>query len=102
MDQYRPVALTINVSNVTHTVEPRSMGCHSDSGYVHNSRALYSEMLYGVCFDSGLGSSWTRLAADAEGAVTTDPVTRLYNKTSLQLQLATSSRRAQPLARVGV
>jgi len=86
------VSLTVDVSNVTHEVEPRTLGCHSDNGYVHNSRALYSEMLYGVCFDGGL-SSWGTLTLPAAGTVSTDAATQLHNKTSLKLALADGSPR---------
>jgi hypothetical protein len=86
------MSLTVNVSNVTHEVEPRTLGCHSDNGYVHNSRALYSEMLYGVCFDGGL-SSWGTLTLPAGGTVSTDAATQLHNKTSLKLALADGSPR---------
>ena len=84
--------LMVNISNVTHEVEPRSLGCHSDNGYVHNSRALYSEMLYGVCFDGGR-DSWATLTPAADGTVSTDPTTQLHNKTSLKLMLADGSSR---------
>ena len=84
--------LAVNISNVTHEVEPRTLGCHSDNGYVHNSRALYSEMLYGVCFDDGLGA-WDLLTPPADGTVSTDPAARLHNKTSLKLALADGSPR---------
>ena len=84
--------LAVNVSNVTHEVEPRTLGCHSDNGYVHNSRALYSEMLYGVCFDDGLGA-WDMLTPPAAGTVAIDPAAQLHNKTSLKLALADGSPR---------
>jgi hypothetical protein len=44
---------TINVTNtVSHLINPLIMGCHSDSGYAHEPRALYSQMIFGASFEA--------------------------------------------------
>jgi hypothetical protein len=78
-----PFTLWVNVSNVTHTVQSRTLGCHSDSGYVHNARALMAELLHGPCFDSGIGPAWT---VDG-GTVAPDKTQLFFNKSSLKLTL---------------
>jgi alpha-N-arabinofuranosidase len=35
----------------SHRVSPLTMGCHSDTGYAHQSRALSAELLYGSAFE---------------------------------------------------
>lgn len=36
---------------VSHHVNPMHMGCHEDSGYAHNARGFYSELIYGSSFE---------------------------------------------------
>ena len=41
---------TIHADAVTHRVSPLHMGCHSDSGFAHQPRGLYAELIYGASF----------------------------------------------------
>ena len=41
----QPTELTVDASNVTHQLRKLDMGCHSDSGYSHQPRNLYSQMM---------------------------------------------------------
>ena len=55
------ITVTVDPSHVTHDINPLFMGCHSDSGYAHEPRALYSQMIFGASFekcpDCGDGNS---------------------------------------------
>ena len=48
----QPTELTVDAGNVTHQLRKLDMGCHSDSGYSHQPRNLYSQMIYGSSFES--------------------------------------------------
>lgn len=48
------VTVRVNPKNVTHKVNPLFNGCHSDSGYTHQPRGLYAQMVLGESFE-GLG-----------------------------------------------
>ena len=53
---------------MTHKVNPLFNGCHSDSGYTHQPRGLYAQMVLGESFE-GLGPKLAEpelLAADAD------------------------------------
>ena len=52
----------INTSHVTHQVNPMFMGCHSDSGFAHQPRGFYSQLIYGESFEMGNASSWDYLS----------------------------------------
>ena len=95
-----PFTLRVNVSNITHAIQPRTLGCHSDSGYVHNARALMAELLHGPCFDSGIGPAWT-VDAVGDGTVAPDNTLLFFNKSSLKLTLPTNESEAR-LRRVAV
>ena len=46
-----PVAYTVTTgSPPTHTLSPLSMGCHSDSGFSHEPRGFYSQLIVGDSF----------------------------------------------------
>lgn len=45
-----PIELTINTDAVTHQISPLAMGCHSDSGYAHQARGFYSQLIVGSDF----------------------------------------------------
>ena len=51
-----PAATTVSVSAgaETHPVNPLFMGCHSDSGFVHQARGFYSQLIFGESFESSL------------------------------------------------
>lgn len=56
--QFPPTKVTVNLSRVTHQLDPMWMGCHSDSGFAHTERGFYSQMIYGESFEFGNQSSW--------------------------------------------
>ena len=45
------VTITVDPKNVTHKVNPFWNGCHSDSGYTHQPRGLYAQMVLGESFE---------------------------------------------------
>ena len=47
-----PTEFTVDLSKVTHTISNLSMGCHSDSGYAHQARGFYSQMIVGDSFEA--------------------------------------------------
>jgi hypothetical protein len=48
----RPCTVEIDTQQVTHTVRREFMGCHSDSGFAHEPRALFSQMVMGESFET--------------------------------------------------
>ena len=42
-----PIHIDVDPTNVTHTVNPLFMGCHSDSGYTHQPRGFFAQMILG-------------------------------------------------------
>eukprot|EP00756_Hemistasia_phaeocysticola_P055443 Hpha_TRINITY_DN31388_c0_g1::TRINITY_DN31388_c0_g1_i1::g.194447::m.194447 len=57
-------AVTVDPANVTHQVSNFTLGCHSDSGYTHQPRGLYSQLIYGESFEEGL-PSFAQASGDA-------------------------------------
>jgi hypothetical protein len=55
-DPSRVVSVVVDPTNVTHLVNPLMMGCHSDSGYGHQVRGLYAQLIVGESFE-GLSAS---------------------------------------------
>eukprot|EP01051_Picozoa_sp_SAG22_P021146 SAG22_NODE_4553_length_1236_cov_1.618294_2_plen_246_part_00 len=47
-----PTAVTISTGAATHQISPLAMGCHSDSGYAHQARGFYSQMIVGESFNA--------------------------------------------------
>ena len=47
-------SVTIHASTVTHTINPLFLGCHSDSGFAHQPRGLYAQMVVGASFEPEL------------------------------------------------
>ena len=47
-----PRNITIHTDNVTHQISPLAMGCHSDSGFEHQARGFYAQMIVGASFNS--------------------------------------------------
>ena len=45
------VVVTVDPKNVTHTVNELFNGCHSDSGYTHQPRGLYAQMVLDESFE---------------------------------------------------
>lgn len=52
------ITVTINATAPTHTVNPLFMGCHSDSGFGHQVRSFYSNLLSGESFEPEPGITW--------------------------------------------
>lgn len=53
-----PIAVHVNTSGATHTINPLFLGCHTDLGFAHEQLGFYSQMIYGESFEFGLNSSW--------------------------------------------
>jgi hypothetical protein len=49
-----PLPLAYNSARSAAQVNPLFNGCHSDSGYTHQPRGLYAQMVLGESFE-GLG-----------------------------------------------
>lgn len=47
------VTLTIDARFVTHELNPLILGCHSDSGFGHQTRGLSAEMIFSQSFEMG-------------------------------------------------
>ena len=45
------VSIDIDPTNVTHTISPLVMGCHSDSDFGHQARSLYAQLVVGESFE---------------------------------------------------
>jgi hypothetical protein len=45
------VAISINPTKITHIPNPLYMGCHFDSGYVHATRGMYSQLVLDESFE---------------------------------------------------
>ena len=43
----KSVSLTVQAMNITHKPSNLVLGCHSDSGYAHQARGFYSQMIFG-------------------------------------------------------
>eukprot|EP00048_Salpingoeca_helianthica_P022073 m.16259 g.16259 ORF g.16259 m.16259 type:complete len:806 (-) comp6848_c0_seq2:62-2479(-) len=46
--------LLLRADTVTHELNRLHMGCHSDSGYTHQPRGFYSQMVFGEVFEFGV------------------------------------------------
>jgi alpha-L-arabinofuranosidase len=57
-DEHASTVVNVDASKVTHQLNPLHMGCHSDSGFAHQPRGFYSQLLYGESFEFGNASSW--------------------------------------------
>jgi alpha-galactosidase len=57
-DQQASTVVSVDASKVTHQLNPLHMGCHSDSGFAHQPRGFYSQLLYGESFEFGNASSY--------------------------------------------
>ena len=40
-----PPSVTVYTGTVTHRISPLVMGCHSDTGYEHQARGFYAQMI---------------------------------------------------------
>merc|ERR1719272_2075155 len=46
------ISVDVDPTNVTHQLNPLFMGCHSDSGYTHEARGFYAQMVLGESFEA--------------------------------------------------
>lgn len=67
----------VRADEVLHTVNPLYMGCHSDSGFTHQPRGLYAQMVFGEVFEFGLWPNAVQSGAPS-ASVTLDG-TRKFN-----------------------
>ena len=67
-------SISVDATRSTHTVEPLYMGCHSDSGFGHQVRGFYSNLLSGESFEPEPGVTWgqTLLPPTANASVTVE------------------------------
>jgi hypothetical protein len=87
------VIVDVDASTVTHRLNPLHLGCHSDSGYVHQTRGFSSQMVLGESFEADHYplASWSTLAsANASGSATPDQTTRFHGLQSQRLQLTSA------------
>ena len=85
-----PVDLTIHTDKATHQISELSMGCHSDSGYAHQARGFYAQMIVGDSFnatDYPDGSWNTESSPGATFTATADP-TKFHGTPSEKLSLS--------------
>ena len=60
------VAITIDTSLASsHEASPLVLGCHSDSGYTHQPRGFYSQMIVGASFETAINGIVNPAALEA-------------------------------------
>ena len=98
-----PRSITIHTDNVTHQISPLAMGCHSDSGYEHQARGFYAQMIVGASFNStgfpknsdgafGRSPGWNLKLSDPSVSfvATTDPTALFHGVASEKLTLSST------------
>lgn len=65
-----PIGVKID-SSATHTPSRLYLGCHSDSGYTHQPRGFYSQLVFGESFEEVPGSYEPWLNVTSSGAIAT-------------------------------
>jgi hypothetical protein len=81
-------SISINANTVTHTLNKQFMGCHSDSGYVHQPRGLYAQMIFGDCFEE----PWNNIVDSGTTAkIGSDSTVLFNNKASMKIDLTAGS-----------
>lgn len=84
-----PVLVTVNSDNVTHDVNPFFLGCHSDSGFVHQARGFYSQMVFGNSFEASLpeGPAWVTVTPKGgSGTAAIDTSRPFHGNASMRLE----------------
>jgi hypothetical protein len=87
------VSVYVDATTVTHRLNPLHLGCHSDSGYVHQTRGFSSQMVLGESFEGDHYplASWSTVAsAGASGSATPDQATRFHGMQSERLALTSA------------
>ena len=91
-----PCMVTIEAQQVTHEVRTEFMGCHSDSGFAHEPRALFSQMVMGESFEDVVldgvpfvNSTWPNdiLTPGVEATLALDPSNPWHGKQSQLIEL---------------
>jgi len=84
---------------LTYSAWTMFMGCHSDSGFGHQVRSFYSNLLFGESFEPGAPGSWkqTLVPSTADANVTVEGATRgyLYLRAKSTTAISSSSRLRQ-------
>ena len=76
--------LHVHADARTHRVNRHFMGCHSDSGFAHQPRGLYSQMVYGASFEE----PWNAAASTGTVAhVGLDNATLFNGKPSMKIEV---------------
>jgi hypothetical protein len=60
------VTVAVDPKNVTHQTNPLFNGCHSDSGFTHQPRGFYAQMVLGESFE-GLNLTAAEFALQTRG-----------------------------------
>ena len=53
-DPIQSATVTVDPTNITHVANKYYLGCHSDSGYTHQARGFYAQMILGESFEVSL------------------------------------------------
>jgi hypothetical protein len=93
------LAFIVNTTAVTHVNNPLYMGCHSDSGYTHQPRGFYSQMVFDESFESGLWQN-VEVSAGTAGTAVIDTVNSFHGHASAAVQLSVAGSSA-PFVGVG-
>jgi hypothetical protein len=83
----QPVTLTVDTGTPTHTISPLAMGCHSDSGYAHQARGFYSQMIVASSFDAS-GFPDGRWNVDPSVSVSQDTSALFHGTPSEEIRLS--------------
>lgn len=77
-----PPNVTVFANEVTHTVNKLFVGCHSDSGYTHQPRGFYSQLIFGESFEE----PWNNVTLGTVTATQAlDPTVPFNTKPSLSI-----------------
>jgi hypothetical protein len=102
--------VAVDVQNVTHVLNPLFLGCHSDTGYAHQSRGLFSQLIMDgsfeaeqtsppaapkPCFPSRSntpcvsdGIPWTHVVSSgAQATITTDAAHKMHGFKSMKISV---------------
>eukprot|EP00055_Hartaetosiga_balthica_P017725 m.122044 g.122044 ORF g.122044 m.122044 type:complete len:822 (+) comp9387_c1_seq3:100-2565(+) len=71
-DVIPPTSISLNPTSITHGIDPLFMGCHSDTGFVHQGRGFFSQLVFGESFEdlSKFEDSYWILSNNSEGSAT--------------------------------
>jgi len=86
----KPLTVTVDATRKTHTVNKHYLGCHSDSGYTHQPRGFYSQMIVDASFEDvshvAKLSGWNNvIPSTATATVTADNTTAMNGGASQRI-----------------